>query len=114
MINYADILTRIVDEMIRPTKKVYISGPITNDPDHYKENFRQAKEFLIHIGYDVVSPAEYPENLHYNDYIKIGLKDLMECDAICMLPNWTESKGACLEHHYAEVTNIPIFYFPVN
>lgn len=35
---------------------------------------------------------------------------LNQCDAIFMLPDWKDSKGACVEHETAIKMNIPIFY----
>jgi len=92
-------------------KKIYIAGPITIDPDGYELNFKLAQEFLENMGYAVINPATFPEGLTYNDYINIGLIKLSCCDCIAMLPNWDKSKGAKLEHSYAEVTNLPILYF---
>ena len=84
--------------------KVYMAGPISGVPD-YKERFAEAERFLKGQGYDVVNPA-LTENSEYSykDYIDSGLRQLSECDALCTLPGFENSKGALLERAYALVT----------
>jgi nucleoside 2-deoxyribosyltransferase len=88
--------------------KVYIAGPISGVPDH-KERFAEAERFLKGQGYDVVNPA-LTENSEYSykDYIDSGLRQLSECDALCTLPGFENSKGALLERAYALVTGKPV------
>ena len=88
--------------------KVYIAGPISGVPD-YKERFAEAERFLKGQGYDVVNPA-LTENSEYSykDYIDSGLRQLSECDALCTLPGFENSKGALLERAYALVTCKPV------
>lgn len=35
---------------------------------------------------------------------------LSDCEEIYLMPDWTESEGAKLEHHFAETTGMKIFY----
>lgn len=88
--------------------KVYIAGPISGVPDH-KERFAEAERYLKGQGYDVVNPA-LTENSEYSykDYIDSGLRQLSECDALCTLPGFENSKGALLERAYALVTGKPV------
>lgn len=96
-------------------KKVYIAGPITNNPN-YKENFAAVAEKLKELGLEPVNPADAPEGLTYKEYIDRGLKLLMDCDMICCMTisnptprNWLpESRGERLEAHYAITTDTPI------
>ena len=46
----------------------------------------------------------------YEDYINGDLALLNNCHGIFMLNNWQESKGAKIEHEYAEDLKIKIFY----
>lgn len=87
--------------------KVYIAGSITHNPN-YKEQFAQAERTLKDAGYEVVNPVK-PEGNKYKWYIDEGLKQLMQCDAIYLLRNWQQSKGACLEKRYAQTVGLKIY-----
>jgi hypothetical protein len=46
-----------------------------------------------------------------SDYYYNGYTELVQrCQAILMLPDWKESKGAIEEHSLAKAHNIPIYY----
>lgn len=49
------------------------------------------------------NPAESGEQpgATWEDYLRRDILSLMECQTIHMLPGWTRSKGARLEHHIA-------------
>lgn len=87
--------------------KIYIAGPIASDPN-YKMKFDAVEDMLTSLGYRVFNPTVFPLGLSYKRYIKLGLTMLMECDAICMLPNSENSPGAQFEKHYAELVGMPI------
>lgn len=82
--------------------KVYISGPITGVPD-YKEKFEEAKRKLIAEGHAVFNPAEVclGENATWEDYMRVDVKALCDCDAIFMMNGWQLSKGARVENYLA-------------
>lgn len=87
--------------------KVYISGPITRDPD-YKSKFTAVGAKLALLGLEPVDPTEAPEGLTYKEYIEEGLIKLMKCDMICMLPGSRGSEGALAEYYYAKAVGMPI------
>ena len=89
--------------------KVYIAGPITGN-NNYKKQFKLCEEKLKALGLEVANPAEAPEGLTYKEYIIEGLKLISTCQMICMLPHWTNSKGATIEEYFAEITGIPIIH----
>lgn len=85
--------------------KVYISGPITNNP-FYKKHFARAESELKEQGYTPINPGkigEY-EGLSYEDMMVVDFALLGVCDAIYMLKGWEDSKGANAELTVARVT----------
>lgn len=88
--------------------KVYIAGKITNNPN-YVEEFEAAEKFLKETqGVDVINPAKN-QGYSYREYINMGLFQLMQCDAIYLLPNYKDSQGALLEYQYAETVGMRIW-----
>ena len=93
--------------------RVYISGPISSDPD-YAEKFAAAFERLEKAGYDPVNPVAIGKVLKYKmgreptweDYMRACIKGLMDCDAIFMLGGGLKSDGAKLELQLAEELNM--------
>ena len=79
--------------------KVYLSGPITSDPDGYKEHFKNAKIALEKLGFDVTNPSadEYDDVVlnkgHDNkwtkeawlEYIHDDINMVVSHDYICLL-----------------------------
>lgn len=94
--------------------KVYIAGPITNDPN-YKIKFDTIASLLTELGFKVFNPTSAPLGLTYKEYIDYGLDLLRQCDLMIVLP-WQEiqSSGVALELHYANAVNIPIIRLKEN
>ncbi|MBK5254327.1 MAG: DUF4406 domain-containing protein [Peptostreptococcaceae bacterium] len=93
--------------------KTYIAGPISGMEEEAFRNFAKAEEELNSQGYAVLNPmidAKFTLSFSYMDWIKHGLFLLDLADAIYMLPGWENSKGARLEHAYAECRGIKIIY----
>lgn len=87
--------------------KVYIAGKITGCM--YKENFAAAAFAVRNMGHDPVIPLEGIQGTEtYKECIDHGLELLKGCDAIYMLANWPDSKGAILERAYAETVGLQI------
>lgn len=92
--------------------RVYISGPITNNPDYVKQ-FEEAENKIKSMGYNACNPVRYANSLRekygreptWDEYLKFDLELLADCDAITMLPGWKDSKGAKLENEYALTHN---------
>lgn len=88
-------------------ERVYIAGPISNDPD-YQEKFRSLAEELWSRKFHPVNPADIGGGDHsYKWYIDRGLGLLQECTIICLLPGWRESTGASLEYTYSRAVGMP-------
>lgn len=95
---------------------VYISGPITKDPDYRRKFMKRAQE-LQNAGYEVVNPVVVSaqlemkmgkNNVKYEDYLREDMKELLFCDGISSLPGWEKSKGAKLEHLIARILKYPV------
>ncbi|MEG2599113.1 MAG: DUF4406 domain-containing protein [Muribaculaceae bacterium] len=42
-------------------------------------------------------------------HMVVDIATLLRCDAICMLPDWRDSRGARLERRVAKILRIPVF-----
>lgn len=83
-------------------RTIYIAGKISGDPN-YKEKFEAAQKQLEAAGYVVLNPAWLPsEGFEYDAYMRISRAMLRECEEICMLPDWKDSRGAMEEYIYAQ------------
>lgn len=93
--------------------KVYISGPITGTKD-YSERFEKAEHYLRQQGYEVINPAKImeplPESTTWEEYMKIAIVLLEQCDMVFMLKNWQKSGGAVLEQEHASNLGIHTIY----
>ena len=89
--------------------KCYLSGKITGDPDYIKK-FAMYEAFYKKHGLRVVNPAKKGNDKAWDWYMRRDITLLMKCDAIIMLPDWQESKGAKLEKHIAEQLRMLFIY----
>ena len=93
-------------------QKIYLSGKITGLPIlEAIKNFESAENQLKELAI-IVNPMRIS---HYHDrswqsYMKEDIKALMNCDAIAMLPNFNESKGALIELNLAKSLGFEIIY----
>ena len=93
--------------------RIYISGKISGLPlDMVQERFDDAESLLSELGFDVVNPMK--NGLDPNEkWIKHLCKDielLDSCDAIYMMDNWVESRGARHEYNFAMIENKDIWF----
>lgn len=74
--------------------------------------FKKVEKELKEKGHVVFNPACLPESpeITKEQYMDIDLAIVRSCDAIYMLKGWKLSKGAFLEHAYAEYLGIEIIY----
>lgn len=96
--------------------KIYLSGPITGMPVLNRPNFTALRDELVSMGYSsnyIVLPHELFDTIDVNsfqweDYMKVCLRELLDCELLLTLPDWHHSKGANLEVHIARSLNIPV------
>ena len=86
------------------TTRTYISGPMTGIEDFNRPAFAAEAARLRAEGVYVVNPAEngLPPGAPWEEHLRADIRDMMDCNAIHMLPGWTKSKGAMLEYHIAQ------------
>lgn len=92
--------------------KIYISGKITGlDWDATREKFNAAAAMLSDLGFDPFNPMEGTtenDGQSWEDHMSRDIAELFRCDAIFMLPDWIESKGARIEYAIAVELDIGI------
>lgn len=101
-------------------KVIYIAGKYSdNDPLNVEENIDLAREYALalwEMGYTAICPHlntanfEDDSNCKYDDFLDGDLELIKRSDALFMLPNWTESFGACREREHAISLDKKIFY----
>lgn len=104
----------------KPT--VYLSGPMTMDPDHFKEHFAKAEEKLTKLGYDVTNTARVEYEIEPNkeedmwgpkvwtEYLKRDLELVPKHEYIALLNGWENSMGAYVELAAAERWGLKVMF----
>lgn len=105
--------------------RCYIAGPIASAPD-FRARFAAAATIVEALGYEPVNPCDITPTAHVGDcppgygpgeegehtssacFMRSGLRVLLDCDAIYMLPGWRESRSATVEHAVAVACGIPV------
>lgn len=78
----------------------YLAGPMSGLPDFNYPTFTTVAAELRTAGVDVVNPAELFDGDTGRDrahYIREGIRALLGCDHIILLPGWRDSPGALTE-----------------
>lgn len=92
-------------------KRIYIAGKVTGE-DWAKcfEKFRNAHSHLTAQGFTVVNPMMLinDEACEWKEAMRKCIVDMLCCDAVYMLPCWTQSRGATLERFIAGSVGIEI------
>lgn len=89
--------------------KVYISGKITGDIN-YMRKFLMVADAVYESGHTPLNPANLPGGMSPADYMRINFAQMDSADAIIFLPDWKDSRGALLEHLWAEYVGKPRYY----
>lgn len=101
--------------------RVYIAGKFTcPNPEDQAECIALAAEhgkairelgheaFVPHTDIGNPEPGTHPADA-WNWAMRRCLAALVGCEAVVLVPNWVESRGARLERYVAERTGIPVF-----
>lgn len=92
-------------------RKVYIAGPMTGLPGFNYPAFHAKAAELRAQGYEVRNPAENDSGSSgkpWEFYMRLALKQLLECDEIYLLPGSHNSRGARIEKNLAEELGMTI------
>lgn len=90
--------------------RIYIAGPMTGLPEYNYPAFNAEARVWRCRGFEVENPAEGPDLPSWAAYMRRALRQLLTCDAICLLPGWTTSKGATVEWLVASVLGLQLVY----
>ena len=88
--------------------KIFLSGPITGEPDYF-EKFLAAATYLECKGWRVLNPAVLPGNLDPDDYLPITTAMIDRADAVVLLQGFAHSDGAKVEFLYSEYQKKTIY-----
>ena len=86
-------------------KKIYIAGKVTGEPiEVCSQKFAEAQQFYEKLGFEVVNPIKLVNdfNTPWKEAMEICLAALIKCDAVVLLNDWEDSKGAKIERQLAE------------
>lgn len=98
-------------------KKVYIAGKVTGEPiAECTMKFGTAQKEIEKLGFEAINPLEVVGDWKapWNVAMKKCVSALVQCDAMMLLSDWSDSKGAIMEFEMAENLNIPVFRFSKN
>jgi hypothetical protein len=92
--------------------RIYIAGKVTGLPlAEVRSKFKQAEDLLRAKGWAVTNPIQIvPQGISWQDSMRICLYHLVGCDAIYLLPDWNDSKGAQLEYTIADILTMEVIY----
>ncbi|HEX7048837.1 MAG TPA: DUF4406 domain-containing protein [Longimicrobiales bacterium] len=82
--------------------KLYIAGPMTGLPEFNYPAFERARTDLEAAGFDVLCPTDIgadaePGSRPWTWYMRAALRQVLDADALAVLPGAACSRGALLE-----------------
>ena len=107
-------------------RTLYLCGSITKDREGYVRKFAAAAAVLRLDGFDVISPVELDDPEHaaealddpygerYEELLArdLGIIERDDVDAVVVLPDWHESRGAWREVDHAMMLDKPVLEYP--
>ena len=96
--------------MVEPLPGVlYLAGPMTGLPEFNYPAFNSAAGRLRAAGFEVLNPADNkPEIPDWVGYMREAIACLVRADAVAILPNASDSRGARLEMKLAVELEMPV------
>lgn len=99
--------------MSKKIKKIYLSLPISGyDLEERKETALAMEVKLRGHGYDVFNPLgdQFQYGLTTNEYMKLDLKALLDCDVIMFMYGWNCSAGCHTELCVATAIGLDVWF----
>jgi nucleoside 2-deoxyribosyltransferase len=93
---------------------VYIAGKMSGLKEYGFDKFNEAADVLRNLGVVVINPAETGggvKHLPREVYFRYDFAVINVCDAVVVLPNWTQSRGAKAEVIYATEIGLPVIEY---
>lgn len=98
--------------------KIYISGKITGLNEAvarrlFEEGEKEALKLESISEKSTINPFKIPVNKEqpdWHDYMAADITELLRCDAIYMLRNWGDSRGARVEYAIARELGLTIHF----
>lgn len=93
--------------------RIYISGKISGLPiEEARQRFDNAAGLLADIGFEPVNPFNngLEPDASWNAHLVADIAMLLECDAIYMMDNWIDSKGASIEYDIATRLEMDVWF----
>lgn len=88
---------------------VYLAGPVTGRPHRNEAAFAQAQHLAERAGFVTCNPLLIvPPSASWLGAMVRCLWHLTLCDAVQLLPEWEQSRGARLERAWAQVLGLPV------
>lgn len=92
---------------------IYISGPISGQPDLNQSAFYKMQEELNALGFHTKNPHEFCLHIRSADpadprYYAEGVRQLTHCTDIIFLEGWQYSAGAQVERKVAQLLKLGI------
>lgn len=104
-------------------RRVYLAGPMRGIEAFNFPAFAAATASLRGRGYEVWSPHEHDLEEGFDpttgdglktlrDYMRVDLAQVLDADAVVVLPDWEKSQGAALEVHVAHECGLTVLSYP--
>lgn len=94
-------------------RRLYLCGPMSGLSENNYPAFNAAAKLWRERGWCVMNPAElgagHRDDPKWDDYMRIDIRYLSECDAVAVLHGWQNSNGAKLELFIAKSLGMQIY-----
>ncbi len=90
--------------------RLYIAGPMSNLPAMNYPAFHEEAARLRAMGFEVENPAENaaPPCMSWMGWMRLGLRQMLTCDEVVLLPGWRQSRGGFIEAWVARSIGMPV------